>query len=476
MKLNIRVLVILFTVSVAIGFNPKVSSGQQNNVNFQVFYDQLSPYGEWVDYQNYGYVWIPDVGKDFVPYSTSGYWTLTDYGWTWVSDYDWGWAPFHYGRWGFDNQYGWLWVPGTEWGPSWVNWRSADGYYGWSPMEPGISLSVSFGRQYDRNNDHWMFVRDRDFERHDLNRYSVNRNENFRIIGNSKMINTTYIDSRRTIYVTGPAREDVQRVVGRRINPIAIHENSHPGKDLNNGQLRIFKPQVERINNNQNKPVPGRVSNIKDLKRPSERSSSNSSDAAGTRSHNSVLPASVPAIIPGTTRKIQPAVQNGKNSPVNSQSTPPRTSAPANNIKVQPAVQHPQNSRANSQQAPQRNAIPPNNNLSKQPAVQNSKNSPVNSQPTTPQRTATPPQRNVTPPNNNVRQQHPVQSPQNRPANPRPESQPRTATPSNNNVRSQPAPQRPPNINNRASQPNNVRPQTGNPAGQPKEPRPEREK
>src|ERR1700761_1436748 len=41
----------------------------------QVFYDELSPYGNWIDYPDYGYVWAPaDVGPDFRPYATNGYW------------------------------------------------------------------------------------------------------------------------------------------------------------------------------------------------------------------------------------------------------------------------------------------------------------------------------------------------------------------------------------------------------------------
>ncbi len=227
-KINIlAILVVLISSSCTL---PKQASAQQPYVSLQVFYDQLSPYGEWVDYQNYGYAWIPNEGPDFVPYSTRGHWIYTNYGWTWVSDYQWGWAPFHYGRWDYDNYYGWLWIPDTEWGPSWVNWRRADGYYGWSPMRPGVSLSFYFGGGYDRGYDHWMFLRDRDFERSDYNRYYVNRNDYDRIIRNSTVINNTYIDnSRHTTYVSGPAREDVQRVTGRRISPVAIRENNNTG-------------------------------------------------------------------------------------------------------------------------------------------------------------------------------------------------------------------------------------------------------
>ena len=97
---------------------------QDREVSYQDFYDELSPYGHWVDYPGQGYVWVPDAGADFRPYSTNGHWVWSDnYEWVWVSDYDWGWAPFHYGRWDNDPTYGWYWVPGYEWSPAWVAWR-----------------------------------------------------------------------------------------------------------------------------------------------------------------------------------------------------------------------------------------------------------------------------------------------------------------------------------------------------------------
>src|SRR5712692_8185849 len=65
-------------------------------VSFQLFYDELSPYGSWVQYPNYGYVWFPHADRDFTPYCTNGRWVPTEAGWTWVSGYPWGWATFHY--------------------------------------------------------------------------------------------------------------------------------------------------------------------------------------------------------------------------------------------------------------------------------------------------------------------------------------------------------------------------------------------
>jgi len=213
MKNTIKILTISFAFIILSIVIPIRLSALQPNVSFQVFYDELSPYGQWIDYPNYGYAWIPDAGSDFVPYSSGGHWILTDYGWTWVSDYSWGWAPFHYGRWGYDNSYGWLWIPGYEWGPSWVSWRRADGYYGWRPLEPGVSIDVSFGREYNTHNDHWMFVRDRDFDRSDVNHYYIDRNERERVIRNSTVINEKHVDkSRNTTYVYGPTTDEVQKV------------------------------------------------------------------------------------------------------------------------------------------------------------------------------------------------------------------------------------------------------------------------
>jgi hypothetical protein len=276
MKKNIKVLVLLIMVVIASVIFTKPTSAQQNNVSFQVFYDQLSPYGEWVNYPNWGYVWIPDAGADFVPYSTQGHWILTDDGWAWMSDYSWGWAPFHYGRWDYDQYYGWFWVPGNEWGPAWVSWRRADGYYGWAPLEPGISVSASFGRAYDSHNDHWMFVRDRDIDRTEINHYYINRTDQDRVVRYSSVINNTYVDNRRhTTYVTGPARTDFQKVSGRQVKPVTIQEYNKPGQNISNDHFQIYRPVVIKNTDQRNKPAPARITNLKDVKQPSERNKTN---------------------------------------------------------------------------------------------------------------------------------------------------------------------------------------------------------
>src|SRR5689334_10496074 len=97
-KLMTRVgMVMLLGLFIGLAAN-KAKAQPGVSVSFQAFYDELSPYGQWVDYPNHGYVWVPRVDRGFRPYYTSGRWAYSDYGNVWVSDYPWGWAPFHYGR------------------------------------------------------------------------------------------------------------------------------------------------------------------------------------------------------------------------------------------------------------------------------------------------------------------------------------------------------------------------------------------
>ncbi len=129
-------------LSMVIVFSAEAHKNKKSysTISIQTFYDQLSPYGDWIYSYDYGYVWRPyfDNPESFRPYSSNGNWVYTNYGWTWNSGYNWGWAAFHYGRWDFDNYLGWLWIPGTEWAPAWVSWGSYNDYWGWAPLGPNI--------------------------------------------------------------------------------------------------------------------------------------------------------------------------------------------------------------------------------------------------------------------------------------------------------------------------------------------------
>ena len=175
-------------------------------VSFDLFYDELSPYGNWMSHPQYGSVWSPFVDRDFQPYATDGRWVVTEFGNTWVSDYDWGWAPFHYGRWFFDDFRGWLWVPDYEWGPAWVSWRSGGDYYGWTPLGPGIGVNVIVNVPFHR----WFFVPRTYLYRPRIFGFCVPRNRVVRVYNQTTVINNFYQVNNRT-YVYGPPRQEVER-------------------------------------------------------------------------------------------------------------------------------------------------------------------------------------------------------------------------------------------------------------------------
>jgi uncharacterized protein DUF6600 len=305
--------------------NSKKASAQAT-VSFQVFYDQLSPYGQWMDYPQYGYVWIPSGVHGFIPYSTSGHWIYTDLGWTWVSDFAWGWAPFHYGRWLYDDFYGWVWVPASEWGPAWVCWRHAPGYYGWTPMPPGVSLNVMFGPRFHVHHDRWIFVREGYVNSPRLTPYIAPRNENITIIKNSTVINNTHVDnSNHVTYITGPRRDDVQKVTGASIRPVAVKESAKPEQSLNNNELRIYRPSIQKTDAAGSKPAPKKVIPM-DKSQPSR--------ANNTADEKTIVPSARPA--------DSPARNEGKDDSKQTQpqaKPSPAAPSPSQNIKRDDAKQ-----------------------------------------------------------------------------------------------------------------------------------------
>jgi len=231
-------------------------------ISTQTFYDDLSPYGQWVEDAQYGYVWVPTVDADFRPYYTNGYWVMTDYGNTWVSNYPWGWAAFHYGRWTYDNYYGWIWIPGTTWGPAWVSWRENDNYYGWAPLGPGISVSASWGGGYYCPDTWWTFIPPQYIYRHNYYHYWYGPENNSTIIRNSNVINNTYVNnSTHSTYAIGPRATEVERHTSK---PVTVyHLNSASGAKtttISNGTVTMYHPmQVKTVTQYNTRPQPAFV-------------------------------------------------------------------------------------------------------------------------------------------------------------------------------------------------------------------------
>ncbi|MDB5031884.1 DUF6600 domain-containing protein [Mucilaginibacter sp.] len=225
---------------------PRKSLAQGGDISEQDFYDNLQPYGTWISDPQYGDVWVPDVDEDFRPYATQGHWVLTEYGNTWVSDYPWGWATFHYGRWRYDDYYGWEWIPGYEWAPAWVSWRHGGGYYGWAPLMPGISISLSFGSGYRAPDTYWSFAPEGYINRPNIYNYYVPHNRVVNIINRTTIVNNTYVNGGRR-YIAGPGATDIQRYTHQRPQVYSINNADRPGAmRVQNNSVNIFRPAVRR--------------------------------------------------------------------------------------------------------------------------------------------------------------------------------------------------------------------------------------
>ncbi len=318
--------------------SPQAVAEPFNGVSFQVFYDELSPYGDWVKDARYGYVWIPAVGRDFHPYGTEGHWVMTEYGNTWVSYYDWGWAPFHYGRWMYEDYYGWAWVPGYDWGPAWVNWRTGGGYYGWAPLAPGLSINV----QVNLPSSYWVFVPQNRITYRYIHRYYAPRRTRVKIYNNTTIINNTVVYNNNT-YVGGPQRRDIERVTRTTVPVYNVQTGARPGRAVvSNNSVAIYRPSLNSTAS-QGRSVEARPSRVME---PSEargvRSQAVTRSATPANRGNGTVTATPGSqrtqenrvAVPGRTetRSAAPASQNQSATPARQNQTArpaqSRTSAP----------------------------------------------------------------------------------------------------------------------------------------------------
>ncbi len=290
------------------------TSRAQGSVSFQVFYDQLSPYGSWVNYNQYGYVWVPTaVSSGFRPYGTAGHWVFTPDGWTWISDYAWGWAPFHYGNWLYDDSYGWMWVPGYDWAPAWVTWGEYGGDYCWAPVGPSIEIGVAWS-SYRPPAHYWTFIPRGYITRTNINNYFVHYNTNVTVVRNITVIHNVNAGGGRGAYMRGPDASSVARYTHSAIRPVAIRESSGPGRgQVQNGQVSIYRPAISRAP--AARPAPRTVRSLQTIK---------------------------PTSLPGYNRHIQPAAGNTARpaSPSSAERTRPSNQPAARPAPNNPPVRH----------------------------------------------------------------------------------------------------------------------------------------
>lgn len=231
-----------------------------------VFYNDLAPYGSWIQLEDYGWCWQPTtvvVNTSWRPYADNGRWLDTDCGWYWQSDYSWGWAPFHYGRWLSHARRGWVWMPDTVWGPSWVSWRNTDAYCGWAPLPPRAHYVPHYGFTFGGRlvgNDFdfglsvgcFSFIPWQHFNDRNPHRYYVPHSQTTAIYSHSRVVNNYVIGSNNTIINNGVSRDRLAAYQPAMRHPISVRDLSpqagtrlRPDRVEKNGQsLVIYRPQL----------------------------------------------------------------------------------------------------------------------------------------------------------------------------------------------------------------------------------------
>ena len=338
---------------------------QGSPVTYQSFYDNLSPYGNWLNYPGYGNVWNPNVGAGFRPYATNGQWRYSNDGWAWQSNYNWGWAPFHYGRWLYDDNYGWLWVPGYDWSPAWVTWGSVNNYYAWAPLVPEVNVGVQYN-SWRPHPAYWNMVpREHIYDRNVNNVIVRNNNHsNNTNITNITIINNYNNSRTNNYYAKGPEVGEVQRFTKNKIEPVTFKEVNHINKpNQNSNVIDVYRPVVQNPhpeNNNNasqnNITRPGNNnSNPQNLTQPNnnnngiirDNKSGNTQPAlhpenTDTRRDIKLAPPLQPANnngLPAGTENGLPRDNNGNNNAQQQRPPHPENTEPRRDIKPAPPLQ-----------------------------------------------------------------------------------------------------------------------------------------
>jgi hypothetical protein len=213
--------------------NPRVNVTPQVSAprDHSLFYDQLAPYGRWMDVSGYGYCWRPTLTTArWRPY-VDGCWVWSSMGWTWQSNEPFGWATYHYGRWVNLSRHGWVWVPGSEWAPAWVSWRQSRDHVGWAPLPPDRGFISGVYRdcdtQYNLGPSSYTFITTNHFVQPSYTTYCAPVTQNTTIFQSS--VNVTQIvrcddQPRRGMFKHhgGPPRAQMERDCARPVPQIQV--------------------------------------------------------------------------------------------------------------------------------------------------------------------------------------------------------------------------------------------------------------
>lgn len=71
--------------------------------------------------------------------------------------------------------------------------------------------------------------------------------------------------------MSGPNRDDVQKIKGRPVNQVVVQDYDRPGQNINRRELKIYKPNVQQEHGERRKSAPANVEELNKVKPVAER-------------------------------------------------------------------------------------------------------------------------------------------------------------------------------------------------------------
>ncbi len=292
-------------------------------VDYDYFYKELSPHGEWVEvsakdlgidikpgtalnesdadsrflskilgiktvYAQTGeqllnlFVWRPakeltetmieESGvEEYTPY-LNGQWVYTDEGWYFKANTPQEDLTSHYGRWSKDEELGWVWLPGKTYSPAWVDWRQNDDYVAWAPVPPGTYIendAVNVKEQINENR--YTIVEKKNMTEPSVYKYRYQYVENKNKIMIKEMTKTDGVMIKeKTVINKGPDVSDIEKKSGKKIETVKIKKvKTKEESGITKEGINVFTPELKKSKEKKNEPVskPEKLVSYKDAKK-----------------------------------------------------------------------------------------------------------------------------------------------------------------------------------------------------------------
>ena len=292
-------------------------------VDYDYFYKELSPHGEWIEvnakdigidlkpgtssvqndaaskllseilgvktvYAQTGeqllnlFVWRPatELAKDMIeksevkeytPYA-NGQWIYTDQGWYFKANTPQEDLTTHYGRWTQDENLGWVWLPGKTYSPAWVDWRQNDDYVAWAPIPPATYIendAVNVKEQINENR--YTIVEKKSMMEPSVYKYRYQYVENKNKIMIKEMTKTDGVMIKeKTVINKGPDVTDIEKKTGKKIEVVKIKKvEKKEDSGYKDDAISVYHPELKKVKDAKKEPVskPEKLVSYKDAKK-----------------------------------------------------------------------------------------------------------------------------------------------------------------------------------------------------------------